>query len=109
MENKFGLKEEDIRRISNIISNNDSVEKVVIFGSRAMGNYKHGSDVDLALFGDNIDDDVVLKISFELNENTVMPYKFDVLNGETVNDDIKKHITEEGIVFAKFDKYTYRE
>ncbi len=45
-----------------------AVEQAVIFGSRAKGNYKKGSDVDIAILGKDIDDKLTSKISYILNE-----------------------------------------
>ena len=50
----FGLLKRDIDYIITCISKLKEVEKVVVFGSRAMGNYKKGSDVDLVVMGDLI-------------------------------------------------------
>jgi predicted nucleotidyltransferase len=74
------------------------VERAYIFGSRAKGNFKNGSDVDLALKGDKLDFDTLSKISYFLNEETNMPYKFDVLNYHAVKEpDLLIHIDRVGI------------
>lgn len=43
----FGLSEETIEEISSVFKHYDNIDKVVIFGSRAKGNYRSGSDIDL--------------------------------------------------------------
>jgi len=53
---KFGLKEEIIKKINGVFEKYPAVDKVIIYGSRAKGNYKRGSDIDLTLFGDRISD-----------------------------------------------------
>jgi len=52
MNDNFGLKEGDIEQINFVLCRFEEVEEALIFGSRAIGKYKNGSDVDLALKGD---------------------------------------------------------
>jgi predicted nucleotidyltransferase len=94
---KFGLKAKDIKQISNIISSFPEVHQTLIFGSRAMGNYKTGSDVDIALKGETITHEIVTQIKYQLNEETTMPYFFDVVDyGRLKNEDLKTHIDQFG-------------
>jgi predicted nucleotidyltransferase len=51
---RFGLKESTIRKICKVLSRYPQVEKAVLYGSRAKGNYKNGSDIDLTLHGGNM-------------------------------------------------------
>lgn len=46
---KIRIKENDIEEILRVISNYKEVESAFIFGSRVKGNYRNGSDVDIAL------------------------------------------------------------
>jgi len=98
MKHDFGLFDSDISNIHRIIKQFDNIDKVVIFGSRAKGNHKPGSDVDLALIGDQIDLETTLKMSYILNEETNMPYHFDVLALHTVQEPaLIEHIQRAGI------------
>lgn len=93
----YGLLERDLRYIVKAISNYSEIEEVIIFGSRAMGNYKKGSDVDLALIGKNVDRKTVKRLSDDLNEDYPLPYFFDVVNyHEISNEELKKHIDSLG-------------
>lgn len=65
--------------IVDVLSQFSSIEKAVLFGSRAKGNFKNGSDIDIAIFGNDLNSDIDYKISYQLNEETNMPYKFDIL------------------------------
>ena len=80
MKNNFGLLETDMKAIEAVLRQEPKVEKAIIFGSRAKGNFRNGSDVDLALQGEELDFDAISRISYQLNEETAMPYRFDVLN-----------------------------
>ena len=95
---KFGLKDKDLQEIIKIIGDCEHVKSAKIFGSRAMDNYKPGSDVDLAIFGSDVTLDDVLQINSMLNEETLMPYMFDVLHYEKLdNKELQKHIDEKGL------------
>ncbi len=98
----FGLSSETLTEILKILQKEPTVSKVVIFGSRAMGNYKNGSDIDLAVFGDEDIDKAVDNISFALNEHDFLPYKFDVINYQNCsNEKLKEHIDREGKLFYR--------
>ncbi len=95
----FGLTQQNIQHIHAIFRQFPSIKKVIIFGSRAMGNFKKGSDVDLVIM-DNIDSSIISQVSSMLNEETTLPYIFDVIHYNTIaNDDLKKHIETYGKKF----------
>lgn len=79
------------------------IDKVVIFGSRAKGNYKTGSDVDLAVYGDRVTFDVVARLHSMLEDESPMPYFFDVINVNHLdNHDLKLHIERVGkVIFQR--------
>lgn len=92
-----GLLERDFKYILEAISKYSEIEEVIIFGSRAMGNYKQGSDVDIALKGKNINRTIVRRLNDDLNEEYPLPYFFDVLNyNDITNQELKEHIDEVG-------------
>ncbi|MFC3416223.1 nucleotidyltransferase family protein [Algoriphagus hitonicola] len=98
MKNKFGLLESDMASILEIIGNQDLVEEVILFGSRAKGNFRTGSDVDLALKGVSLTFEIVSHISYLLNEETNMPYHFDLVNYHQIQEpELIKHIDQVGI------------
>jgi len=82
----FGLTDRDIAQILAVIRKFPQVEKVLIFGSRAKGNYKPGSDVDLAVKGKNIGYRDITRLSVSLNEDLPLPYFFDVVHYETLDN-----------------------
>ena len=74
----FGLTPSDITLIIETLRRYPDVKEALVFGSRAMGNYKPGSDVDIALKG-NLKPDTAMNIAVELNERLPLPYKFDII------------------------------
>ena len=100
MKNRFGLLEMDMDAIIQTLSKQPKVESAYIFGSRAKGNFKNGSDVDIALKGSDLDFDTVSHISYWLNEETTMPYQFDIVNYHSIREPaLLEHIDRVGVPF----------
>jgi predicted nucleotidyltransferase len=100
MKKDFNLTERDRKHLESALLKFPEIEKAIIFGSRALGNSKKGSDVDLAIVGKNITSATALRLRFLLNEELPLPYFFDVVRYETItNDNLKRHIDEHGVVF----------
>ncbi len=95
----FGLSNNHINLINSVFAKYDCINKVVVYGSRAKGNYRAGSDIDLSLFGDNIYLDVLQKIENELDD-LLLPYNIDLsIFNKIENNDLIEHIKRVGIVF----------
>lgn len=89
------LKVTDLNIINNVISQFPKVSEVIIFWSRAMWNYKQWSDIDIALKGNNLDHKTVLSIHWTLEDETMIPNFFDVIDYNSIsNKELKKHIDE---------------
>ena len=92
-----GLKKRDIDNISKAVRQTPEVEQVIIFGSRAKGNSKAGSDVDLAVKGENVTSRTIAKLRTLLEEELPLPYFFDVLQYEKINNkELIDHIDRVG-------------
>ena len=75
------------------------IEQIVLFGSRALGNAKKGSDVDLAVVGTQVTQSLVDKLHTTLEEDTLFPYFFDVVHLNTVQDPaLREQIQARGYV-----------
>ena len=93
----FGLPERTIQELLDYFSNKEDIEKVLIFGSRAKGTCRTGSDIDFAIFTDDHND--FHRISGELDELPT-PYKFDVIDYKTLtHEGMKKSIDNDGQIF----------
>jgi predicted nucleotidyltransferase len=96
---KYGLKEQTIEIINSIFAKFSEVEKVVLYGSRAMGNFKNGSDIDFTLIGKDLNEEVLSKITNELDDSWV-PHKFDIsIFLKISNPSLIDHIKRVGVVF----------
>lgn len=93
----FGLNKIDCLFIKEALSHYPEIEQAIIFGSRAKGNYKAGSDIDIALKGKKITDNTVFKLSDELEEQLPLPYFFDlIIYSSITNLELSQHIDRVG-------------
>jgi len=97
----YGLKKETIEKINQIFARHKAVEKVFLYGSRAKGNYKKGSDIDLTLIGENLNLRFLNKISLDLDD-LLLPYKIDLsIYNQITNSDLVDHISRVKKIFYK--------
>ena len=95
---KYGLKEETIDRMQTVFSYFPEVEKAILYGSRAKGNFKPNSDIDITLTGDLLNLDLLNQIEWKLDD-LLLPYKIDLsILQHLKNDELIKKIQEAGIV-----------
>ncbi len=88
----FGLSDKTIEKIEQVFESNPKVAKALVFGSRAKANYKEGSDIDIAVKGQDLNFNDVLDLTGKL-DNLDLPYKIDLINYHTINEaDLKDHI-----------------
>jgi predicted nucleotidyltransferase len=96
---KYGLKEETIEKINAVLSDFPQVEKAILYGSRAKGDFKRGSDIDLTLTGSGLTFKTLLRIDNELDD-LLLPYHIDLSILENIsNPDLIEHIGRVGVVF----------
>ena len=97
---KYGLKETTIQKICAVLVRYSQVEKAVLYGSRAKGNYKNGSDIDLTLYGGvDLTLNVLYKIIDELDD-LLLPYTIDLSIFKDIGDpDVIEHIQRVGVTF----------
>ena len=92
-----GLVDRDIKYIIKALEQHYEIEKAIIFGSRAMGNYKKGSDIDIAIIGESVNRSIIYKLDDYLNEVYHLPYFFDIIQyNEITNENLINHIDNEG-------------
>ena len=91
---RFGLSEKQVTLIVDILRK-EGVAKSVIFGSRAKGNFRHNSDIDIAVWGNDLN---IGKILDELDE-LPMPYKIDVVDYHRISSaELREHIDRVGVM-----------
>lgn len=98
---KYGISSEDLKEIFKVLQDYPEIDEALIFGSRAKETYRKGSDVDIALKGRDASK-ICLEVSYKLNEETLLPYFFDILvYKEITNKDLQSHINRVGKTIYK--------
>lgn len=94
---RFGLEENIIEQIKDVFTSFTEVEEVILYGSRARGNYRTGSDIDLLVKGNNLSLRTLNNISLKLDD-LMLPYTFDLsIYRHIDNPDLIDHIKRVGI------------
>ena len=95
----YGLTLQTIEAIQQCLGSNDKISEAILYGSRAKGNYKNGSDIDMTLKGEHL----TLADVFALEEhldNLLLPYTFDLSIFRHIdNPDLLEHIQRVGVSF----------
>jgi predicted nucleotidyltransferase len=98
--NQFGIANRSYLLLQETFSKYPEVEQVVLFGSRAKGNFKKGSDIDLTIKGKKATLKTAVMISVIINERLPIPYHVDVIDYASLNHpELKEHIDRVGVVF----------
>ncbi len=93
-----GLSVKAVAAIRRVLAAHPSVAQAILFGSRAKGNYKNGSDIDLAVFGPCTGSELGT-IAWELDD-LLLPWEIDLIRFDDIsNQDLREHITRVGKVF----------
>lgn len=101
MATRFGLSEDDIARLWGVFERYSKIDQVLLYGSRAKGNYRPGSDIDLTLMGE-IDWPTFNQLTTELDD-LLLPYQIDLSIYQHIdNDELKAHIQRHGqVMYAR--------
>lgn len=95
----YGLEDGAVERIRNVLARYPQVDKALIYGSRALGTNRPGSDIDLALFGNSLDLHLVNRISNDLDD-LMLPWEFDLsIYHQIDNPALIDHIQRVGRLF----------
>jgi predicted nucleotidyltransferase len=97
--NNHGLSRQTVERIQEVLGHHPEVGKAILFGSRAKGTARPGSDIDLALYGEGLNWRVLGRIEDELDD-LLLPYSFSLLHHDTRTDsEVAAHIARVGLPF----------
>jgi predicted nucleotidyltransferase len=92
---KYGLSKADIQTIVEILRRFPEIQQAILFGSRATGTHKPGSDIDLALRG-ALCPSTIIQVKQAL-EDTNLPWFFDVVDEPSLsNEALRAHIDSLG-------------
>jgi predicted nucleotidyltransferase len=93
---KFGIPDERWDAMLDIISREPRVLAIVLYGSRAKGTYRNGSDIDLCLDAPELDYTALMRIENELDD-LLLPWKIDLAVRDKIdNPELIAHIERVG-------------
>jgi len=100
---QFGLSDQTLETVRDILASCPEVEKALVYGSRAMGNYRAGSDIDITLIGAQLSMDVLFKL-VRLFDESNLPYMVDLSIMANINNpNLSDHIERVGQVLYQRD------
>lgn len=99
---KYGLSDQTLQKIRDVFVRYPQVEEAVLYGSRARGDYKNGSDIDLTLYGgDGLTHTIVSRIANDLDDQ-LLPYTIDLSIFKNIrNPEMIEQIKHVGVALYK--------
>ena len=96
---RHGLSEGTVEKIVAVFAGFPAIERAVLYGSRAKGNFKTGSDIDLTLHGESLTPRLCATIAETLDE-LLLPYEMDISLFDSLDSqELRDHIARVGVVF----------
>jgi predicted nucleotidyltransferase len=94
---RFGLPDEFLSVVGLFGNSNLKIEQIILYGSRATGQYRNGSDVDLALVGSHLTIDDIIQLERQL-ETLDLLNKFEILIFDRISSsELKEQILTLGV------------
>lgn len=94
-----GLSENTINKIHQVFAEYPQIKTVLLYGSRAKGTFRNGSDIDLSIKNSQLSHNDLISLELALDD-LMTPYSFDVSILEKIeNDALVEHIERAGRVF----------
>lgn len=99
---QFGLSASTLDKLNSVFARHNAIDSVVIYGSRAKGNYRTGSDIDLTIKGSEIPFEELMQIEDQIDD-LMLPYTVDLSQCRLLeNADLIAHIDRVGVeIYAK--------
>jgi uncharacterized protein len=99
----FGLSPATLEKINSVFAQHAAIAAVLIYGSRAKGNYRTGSDIDLCIRGGDISFAELMQIENQIDD-LMLPYTVDLSQYKQLdNAELIAHIDRVGVVFYAKD------
>jgi predicted nucleotidyltransferase len=95
------MQEEYKKKLIDLIEKRLPECTIILYGSRARDDARTGSDIDLALdCGKEVDRAIIIDLLEDI-ENSVVPYKIDLVDLHTIKGDLGKEIERDGVIWKK--------
>lgn len=96
-ERPFGLPPATLEKLNSVFAQHDAIDSVLIYGSRAKGNYRAGSDIDLTIKGGGISFAEFMQIEDQIDD-LMLPYSVDLSQYRQLeNTELITHIDRVGV------------
>lgn len=96
---RTGIPALDYQKIVSVLQKFPEISKVILYGSRARGDQKHSSDIDLTIFGKNLESTLLSKIETDIDD-LLLPYKIDLsIYDHLDNKSLVSNIDTQGLLF----------
>ena len=97
----YGLSEDILMQLTAVFDKYIQIKEVILYGSRAKGNYNEGSDIDLTIVGDQLDFSTIQQVNTDIDQLN-LPWLFDISDYKTINNKkLIDHIHRVGITIYK--------
>jgi len=94
---RFGLTDDVWNRLLGVLTSNKKVKQITLYGSRAKGNYRVGSDIDLCLDAEDLSFAELMALETQVDD-LLMPWKVDISVRQQIdNPDLLSHIDRVGV------------
>ncbi|MBC8206015.1 MAG: nucleotidyltransferase domain-containing protein [Kiritimatiellales bacterium] len=99
--NIAGINPEELHRLGSVFEQEPNLREVILYGSRAKGTHRPGSDIDLTLKGTALTTAWLMDLSAKIDD-LLLPYEVDLSIFEHIdNPDLIEHISRVGkVVFS---------
>ena len=92
-----GIGAEASKQLLDLFNHEDGISKVILYGSRAKGTYRPGSDIDLTVMGEGLTTDWLLSICGKIDDLPI-PYEVDIsIYDHIENKELLEHIKRVGM------------
>jgi len=100
---KLGLSQATLNKLNSVFLQHKAISSVLVYGSRAKGNYRPGSDIDLTIKGDALEFAELMQIEDQIDD-LFLPYTVDLSQYvQLSNTDLIEHIDRVGVVIYDRD------
>lgn len=97
----YGLTDSEMQVLHELFAENEKIEQVILYGSRAKGTYKPFSDVDITIVGKGLTRLDIDRLHATLDKSPI-PYIFDIFVFDTLkNENLKENVSQCGVVLYK--------
>ena len=98
---QYGIPESDLNALLSELKKNTEIDEIILFGSRAKGIFRNGSDIDIAMKGRNLKLNDILEAMSGIDK-LLLPNKLDLVIYTRIKEPaLIEHINRVGVILFK--------